>query len=578
LDPGSYTLQAARDGYEGVTQQFTIARGQAAFALEIALNPLPQLLQVNTNFEDGQVLLDGRLAGDLKDGQYAASGIAPGRHTIQVTSGGATFQAEWISALNKAPEILHVSAGKDLESTMLANAGPIGSIACNCDTRHLTIDGAPVAQSNASGAAPVPLTGLKEGARQIALGGRSLVVDIRSNPALNIFLALDRNVGMLVVETGEDGVKVFVNNRLHRRTTEHGMLRVPLNVGKYQVRVEKEGFLTPEAQTLTLAKGEERPVAFALKRALARLELVGALAGAKVKLDGQVLGETDRNGVLQHEVASGSHTIEVSKDDFEPIRFSEEFRPGKTVRLERSRLAMSKAAKATPPPEPKLLEAQDWAQIVNRTNPDDFDSFVRNHPGGAHLEQARNRAAELRQQAQVRAVQQTEQASWDKADKNNREQLQEYLARFSGGAHAPEARAKLDEIERHTAEALVSQRLREQKDQEQAKRAADEQAIVSVLKEFEAAYNRKDLPSLQRLWSGVPVSRYRQQFREARDLEFRLEIIGTPIVNGSGATVLCTRIQSFRGQVDGLQTVRERVTLTLTREEAGWLIRSIQLK
>jgi hypothetical protein len=239
---------------------------------------------------------------------------------------------------------------------------------------------------------------------------------------------------------------------------------------------------------------------------------------------------------------------------------------------------MSKAAKATPPPEPKLLEAQDWAQIVNRTNPDDFDSFVRNHPGGAHLEQARNRAAELRQQAQVRAVQQTEQASWDKADKNNREQLQEYLSRFSGGAHAPEARAKLDEIERHTAEALVSQRLREQKDQEQAKRAADEQAIVSVLKEFEAAYNRKDLPSLQRLWSGVPVSRYRQQFKEARDLEFRLEIIGTPIVNGNGATVLCTRIQSFRGQVDGLQTVRERVTLTLIREEAGWLIRSIQLK
>jgi hypothetical protein len=327
-----------------------------------------------------------------------------------------------------------------------------------------------------------------------------------------------------------------------------------------------------------LAKGEERPVAFALKRALARLELVGALAGAKVKLDGQALGETDRNGALQHEVAQGSHTIDVSKDDYEPIRISEEFRPGKTVRLDRSRLAMSKAVKVAPSPEPKQLEAQEWAQIVNRTNPDDFDSFVRNHPGSAHLEQARSRAAELRQQAQVRAIQQTEQAAWDKADKNNREQLQEYLSRFSGGTHAPEARAKLDEIDRHTAEALVSQRLREQKDQEQATRAADEQAILSVLKEFEAAYNRKDLPSLQRLWSGVPVSRYRQQFKEARDLEFRLEIIGTPIVNGNGATVLCTRIQSFRGQVDGLQTVRERVTLTLIREEAGWLIRSIQLK
>jgi hypothetical protein len=140
-----------------------------------------------------------------------------------------------------------------------------------------------------------------------------------------------------------------------------------------------------------------------------------------------------------------------------------------------------------------------------------------------------------------------------------------------------EARAKLDEINRYAVDTLASQRLREQKDQEQAKRAADEHAILSVLKEFEAAYNRKDLPALQRLWSGVPVSRYRQQFREARDLEFRLEIVGPPILNGNSATVLCTRIQSFRGQVDGLQTVRERVTITLTREGSGWLIRSIQL-
>ena len=126
------------------------------------------------------------------------------------------------------------------------------------------------------------------------------------------------------------------------------MLRIPLNVGKYEVRVEKEGFLTPEPQTLALAKGEEKPVIFALKRALARLEIGGALAGAKVRLDGQSLGETDRNGALQHEVTPGTHTIEVSKDDYEPIRVSEEFRPGKTVRLDRARLAMSKAAKLPP--------------------------------------------------------------------------------------------------------------------------------------------------------------------------------------------------------------------------------------
>ena len=577
LNPGSYTLRGARHGYEAVTQQFTIARGQAAFTLEVVLKPVPQLLQVNTNFEDGQVYVDGRIAGDLKEGQYTASSISPGRHTIQVTGGGSTFQAEFISAVNASPEILRLNPGKNLEATLVANAGAAGSITCNCDTSRLMVDGATIAQTNSSGSTPVAVTGLKEGAHQIALGGRSLVVDIRSNPALSIFLTLDRNVGMLIVETGEDGVNIFLNNRLHRRTTEHGMLRIPLNVGKYQVRVEKEGFLTPQSQTLALSKGEERPVTFALRRAMARLEIVGAIAGTKVRLDGQPLGETDRNGALQHEVAAGTHTIEISKDDYEPIRLNEEFRAGKTVRLDRPRLAMSKAAKPAPPPEPKQLDAQEWAQVVNRMNPDDFDSFIRNHPGSAHLEQARSRAAELRQQAQARALQQAEQAAWDRFDKNNREQLQEYLSHFPAGAHAQEAHARIDEIERRTAEVLATQRLREQKDQEQAKRAADEQAIVNVLKEFEAAYNRKDLPSLQRLWSAVPVARYRQQFRDSRDLQFRLEIAGSPAVNGNLATAICTRTQSYRGQVGDLQTHTERVKLTLSREASGWLIRSIEL-
>jgi len=577
LIPGNYTLQASKDGYETVTQQFTITHGQAAFALNLALKPLPQLLQVNTNLEGGTVYLDGRMEGELKDGQYAASGITPGRHTIRVTGGGANFQAEFISAVSAPPEILHLSPGKDLEVTVVANAGTAGSIACNCDTSQLTVDGAAAAQTHGSAAAPVALKGLKEGARQIALGRRSLVVDVRANPALHIFLAQDRNVGMLIVETAEDGVKVFLNHRLHRRTTEHGLLRIPLNVGKYEVRVEKEGFLTPEPQTLALAKGEEKPVIFALKRALARLEIGGAMAGAKVRLDGQSLGEIDRSGALQHEVMPGSHTIEVSKDDYEPIRVSEEFRPGKTVRLDRTRLAMSKPAKLPPPQEPKQLDAQDWSQIVSRTNPDDFDNFIRNHPGSAHLEQARSRAAELRQQAQSRVAQQTEQAAWDNTDKNSRDHLQDYLSRFPAGAHVQQVRARIDEIDRHAAEALASQRLREQKDQEQVKRAADEQAIVKLLKDFEAAYNRKDLPSLQKLWNGVPVATYRNQFRDSKDLQFRLEVAAPPVMNGNGAIVICTRTQSFRGQVDGLQTVSERVKLTLSREASGWLIRSIQL-
>ena len=93
LRPGTYTLRAAKDGYATDTRQVTIASGQPAVNLAVTLQPMPELLQVNTNFESGQVYIDNRPAGELRDGQYTASGTAPGEHTIRVTGGGAEFEA-----------------------------------------------------------------------------------------------------------------------------------------------------------------------------------------------------------------------------------------------------------------------------------------------------------------------------------------------------------------------------------------------------------------------------------------------------------------------------------------------------
>jgi serine/threonine-protein kinase len=312
----------------------------------------------------------------------------------------------------------------------------------------------------------------------------------------------------------------------------------------------------------------------------AYLLIEGMLPGVQVKLDGQPLGDADRKGALRHEVPPGTHNLDLLKEEYTPLHLVQQFQPGRTTRLDRGQVAMSKAAKPAlppPPPDPKEIEAQEWNQIANSANPEDFDRFARTHAGGAHQEQARTRASELRQQAQASALRQAEQASWERVDKNNREQLQDYLSHFPAGAHAPEARGRIADLDRQAAEAATAQRERESKELEKAKTAADEAAIGKVLEALAAAYNRRDIASMQKVWPGVPAAAYRDQFRDAQELSFQLQPTGRPAISGNSATVTCARTTTYRGKSGGAETRRERVRVTLSREGPNWLIRSISV-
>jgi hypothetical protein len=315
----------------------------------------------------------------------------------------------------------------------------------------------------------------------------------------------------------------------------------------------------------------------------ARMEISGAVAGASVRVDGEWIGEIDHNGNFRHELAPGAHVFELTKDDYTPVRITEQARSGRTLRLDHARVAMVFIAKpapalaAPPPPDPKQIDAQQWAQVANSANPDDFETFIRNHPASPHIEQARSRASELRQEIRTRTAERLDHSSWEKVDRKNRGQLEDYLTRFPSGIHVQEARARISELDREAAEALTAQRLREQKDQEQAKRAADQRAIAGTLAEFEAAYNDRDVAAMQQIWNALPAATYRQQFLDAKDLKFQLRLIGQPEVNGNSALAVCTRTISYRGKSGGAQIHSEQVRLTLSRVSSGWVIRSIEL-
>jgi serine/threonine-protein kinase len=581
LAPGQYDLKAVKDGYEPVAQPLVISSGGSEMVLPLSLKPLPEMLLVNSNFESGAVFLDGRRAGELNDGQFSLNGIAAGRHTIRVTGGGTEFEAQWQSAPGTLPKVDPGFKPRDVQALLVGNIGQAGNIACNCDIQNVAVDGVPGGSATVPAGQIAPLPRMAAGTHQITMNGRSLVIDVHPNPTLTVFLSLDRNVGTLVVDTGQDNARVYLNNRLYQRPTERGLVRIPVTVGSYSIRVEKEGYRSAPPETVEIRKGEEKRVTMALTQVPPVLEIAGALPGAQVKLDGKPIGETDAKGVIRKETEPGDHVVQLTKEGYTPVRFSTRFNPGTTVRPDRGQLAMSRIVK---PPDPAQLEAQEWQRISATDSIDQLEDFIRRHPGGAHAEEARAREGQLRQQQQANTARAAEQAAWNNTDKSKKAALQDFLSRYGSGSHASEARGLIAAIEKQeAADALAVQRSKELEEKEKKeqlnRKAGDEQSITQILSEFEAAYNRKDLVGLETIWNPMPgntASIIGEQFRIARTITFQLRPLASPVVSGDSASVDCTRTLNLVAR-DGQKppAVSERVRVSLGRTRSGWAIKEI---
>jgi eukaryotic-like serine/threonine-protein kinase len=577
LRPGTYTLTASKDGFKPISRPLTVSGRDRESKVPLIFEPLPEELQVNTNFENGTVYVDGRTAGALRDGQFSLSAIGAGQHSVRIASGDAEFRMEWKSAPGGSPELRGPIEAKNLQAAVVANAGSGGSIECNCEPGMVLIDGSPAGRTGGAGVA-APLTQLQQGPRQIVVGGRTVVINIRPNPSLNIFLALDRNVGTLAVSAGVDNARVYLNNRLYPRRTEHGMVRIPVNVGQYSIRVEMENYRTPPAQAATVAKGEEKQVQFSLTPAPPALEISGAQPHSHVKVDGRIVGDTDGNGRIRTEVSPGRHTIEISKDGYAPARFDEQFAPAREpVRPSPALVAMVKLPAAAPPPnpEPKVVdsEPQDWARAGSSGRAADLLDYIRKHPTGAHAREAQAQLDQLQQAETNRS----EQAAWDGLDKTSKTALQDFVSRHGSNPHVQEARGLLDGIQkREAAEAAAAEQKKAEQDR-LAKSAADARAIERTLADFEAAFSRLDLAAMEKLYDPLPTI-LRDNVRDVfRSVAFQLKPTGPITVNGDSATVVCTRKLSVKFRATAPpQDISERVRVDLARSGARWVIRDIK--
>ncbi|MGA3186273.1 MAG: PEGA domain-containing protein [Bryobacteraceae bacterium] len=279
LAPGDYQITASLPGYEPGANGVTVpaagsAAGGAPLAVNLTLEASPQPMRIMAEGVDaGKVIFDDQPPADLTDGQFVIDKVAAGPHTVKVTGKGVEASFSFEAAEAKAPNITGATA-KNLLAVVVASFGNTARVATSAGPLKVTLNGQPQGDASPGG---VDLTGFQPGSAELDIGDgptqKALQNTYGASPALTVFLRSDKaappapgDLGTILVVTGEDDVRVFVNNREQKKHTVHGQLSVPAPPGKAAVRVFKDGYTTPATQSVDVQKGATARAEFQLQK------------------------------------------------------------------------------------------------------------------------------------------------------------------------------------------------------------------------------------------------------------------------------------------------------------------------
>lgn len=113
----------------------------------------------------------------------------------------------------------------------------------------------------------------------------------KNNPDINA--TPSPNFGTLIVACEQGPAKIYINGKLnYRRASKEGQRFPEFVTGKYKIRVEKDRYFPSNEQDVFVPVGKEAKVVFNLKPAWGDLSLTSKPSGAKVYLDGNLIGKT----------------------------------------------------------------------------------------------------------------------------------------------------------------------------------------------------------------------------------------------------------------------------------------------
>jgi len=365
----------------------------------------------------------------------------------------------------------------------------------------------------------------------------------------------------ILLHTGQPDVTVLVDNVQFGRTSSSGDLRIPLPPASYNIRVEKPGF-RPIATPVVVAKNSETPISVKLEREVAPSFVVnGAVPGSTVLFDGKEMGLVKPDGTFTHEGTSGSHTIEVEKTGFLPRRSEVTLSLGSTT-LVRAPMA----------PDPGAADATDYLAIADSTDPSALQQYLQRYPNSKHTAQVLARIEDL---------------DWKKVNRTDLQSLDAFLQAHPQGQHTSEGRRLVEDLQNEQADYMLTVKASSsealqtflnrhpnspyaEQARQKLSQLLDKESVRSVLRSYEAAYNRKDLDGIVALWPSCPEPYkkiYRDSFRSSEPQTLKLEL-EEPEIQGIMASV---KVKESRS---GALSSSSVFTAKLMKEGDKWVIQS----
>ena len=305
-------------------------------------------MRLSSDTAGGKVGFDDQPPSDLQDAQWSLDKIPAGDHTLKFDSPSGSFAVDLTAAAGAAPVVKTPISAKKVLAVVVSSMGDHVHVYASDAKAKIALDGQPPVDLVPEG---IDLSSVAAGSHELTLSQRGeqykLAIEVTAAPALNAFVESGRNVGSLVVVTGQDKSRVFLNGKALPQLTNGGQLRIAnLEPKEYAVRVAQSGYQDVPEQKIRLRKGDHGRLVFGLLPIphMATLNIQGAPAGATVLIDQTSAGTVQPDGTLTlASITPGDHTIELRKDRFRARQIKKHFVVGTPVTLAAADTALEAA-------------------------------------------------------------------------------------------------------------------------------------------------------------------------------------------------------------------------------------------
>jgi serine/threonine protein kinase len=377
LAPGTYTIDAEKDGYESFSGPIQVLAG----GLTQTLPPLRALaagLHISTDLQRGRVRLDDRTEEHLQNGEWQADNVAAGDHTLTVWDSRSQARLIFSTADGQAPQLKEIVEAKELQAFVITGIGRTSRLASSVAlTKAVLASGTQTGDEGGT----FRFTDLIPGLHRVNVADgkveHTFAFDAGPRPSIHLVVYTDRDVGSLSVNGGVDRFQVFLDGVLYERPVRNGVMNIQNIAAKtYRVRVIAEGYDAAPEQDAIVNKGELTTLEFKLTASpqYAALVVHGLPLRTQVLLDGSALStHMDAEGNLRADrIPPGEHQLEFrNPPQYKPEPLRKSFGKGETVTLTDIRLQNNPAeVTITAVPENAQLEIQcGQVQLPRRQAP-----------------------------------------------------------------------------------------------------------------------------------------------------------------------------------------------------------------